>query len=167
MKRALMVAAVVGLVALGIVSAYMWRHDSNTTIPGSTGGWTGEYFWETGPAHAPIDAVLLTLLQTPSGVSGTWTETSNNTVLTVSGSVNGSTPVRGSDVTSSSMTLNGTVASPYQLSSANGGLTLTYTPSGGGIQTLSFDRVTSNQSYNQAVTQIREEGFNTGATGNS
>lgn len=169
MKRALVVVAVVALVGLGIVSAYLWRHDSHTSgnppVAASTGSWTGEYFWETGPTGLPTDAVLLTLLQSPSGVSGTWTEATTYTVDPLGGggpNPNNSFPVQGSDVTASTMTLHG-----FQVNPATGGLTLTYTPPGGGIQTLTFKRVSNSSPYNQAVAAIRYEDQKMESAGNS
>jgi hypothetical protein len=73
----------------------------------------------------------------------------------------GSRPVQGTDVTASTMTLTGTAAGAFQVTfqanNASVGLSLTYTPSGGGIQTLNFDRVTSAQQYNQAVAAIQRQ----------
>jgi hypothetical protein len=166
MKRALVVMVVVVLVGAGIISGYQWLHESSTTNGASTHRWTGEYFWQTGPADAPSDAVLLTLLQSPSGVSGTWTEAAATSVypLGLSGLSRGgmgSRPVQGTDVTASTMTLTGTAAGAFQVTfqanNASVGLSLTYTPSGGGIQTLNFDRVTSAQQYNQAVAAIQRQ----------
>lgn len=169
MKRALLVMVIVMLVGLGIVSGYLWLHHSNTTIPGSTGGWTGEYFWQSGPDGLPTDAVLLTLLQSPSGVSGTWTEATTYTVDPLGGggpNPNNSFPVQGVDVTASTLTLNGTDTT-FQVNTATGGLTLTYTPSGGGIQTLNFERVPNGSRYNQAVAAIQYEDQKMATAGNS
>jgi hypothetical protein len=98
MKRALLVTVVVVLAGAGVISGYLWGHHSDTTLPASDNGasaqgWTGEYFWQTGPADDPTDAVLLTLLQSPSGVSGTWTETASSGVYPIGGpSIGGISP---------------------------------------------------------------------------
>jgi hypothetical protein len=162
-----LVAAIVVLVAVGLVSAYEWRHHSNSTNGGSAQGWTGEYFWETGPAHAPTDAVLLTLLQSSSGVGGTWNEASSSDVTRIDDwatSGSRSTPVESTNVTAGSLILTGTPAGNFQANTTGAGLTLTYTPSGGGIQTLNFERVSNAQPYNQAVRMIQQEG-NSGSSG--
>lgn len=160
-----MVLVVVVLVGVGIVSGYLWLHHSNTN-GASAQGWTGEYFWQSGPTDAPTDAVLLTLLQSPSGVGGTWTEAASTSVYPlglsgISRGGNGSRPVQGTDVTASTLTLTGTSAGTFQVtfqsSNASAGPALTYTPSGGGIETLNFDRVTSAQRYNQAASKIFQQ----------
>lgn len=166
MKRALLVMVVVVLVGAGVVSGYLWGHHSNTTLPVSDNGasaldWTGMYFWQSGPADAPTDAVLLTLLQSPSGVSGTWTETALNNGLGVDNGGQGSYPVGCSDVTSNSMTMtvDGSAAPTFQVTSARApvGLSLTYTPFGGGIQTVNLTRITSAEQYNQMAQAVNRQ----------
>ncbi|MGP8059037.1 MAG: hypothetical protein ACLP9C_05330 [Acidimicrobiales bacterium] len=115
--------------------------------------------------------MFLTLLQTPSGVSGTWTETASSGVYPIGGSSiggvspggSGSTPVEVSNVNASTLSLytsdSFSAGTTFEVTfakadDADAGLVLTYTPSGGGIDKLNFARVASAQPYNQAVALI-------------
>ena len=133
--------------------------------PGVSGsrGWTGKYFWETGPAFAP-NAALLTLLQSPSGVHGTWTEATTSLPDTPWGTTwadvvgphsKKSFPVHGWDVTSSSLSLTGSTNYNFQVNRASGGgLTMTYQGYLGETETLNFERVTNNEKYQAAKFEI-------------
>jgi hypothetical protein len=57
------------------------------------------------------------------------------------------------------MTVDGSAAPTFQVASARApvGLSLTYTPFGGGIQTVNLTRVTSAEQYNQTARAVNQQ----------
>jgi hypothetical protein len=137
------------------ISSWENRPPPSCNDSGGTIDWTGDYQWQSPETGTPItDVVLLTLLQSPSGFSGTWTETAINAqdAVALNGDEtaippNNSFPVNVVPGASNTLTL--TVESDarttfdasiaYTGRDATTTLFLTYTPLGGGIRTLDFN----------------------------
>ncbi|MGD0255604.1 MAG: hypothetical protein ABSB99_08665 [Acidimicrobiales bacterium] len=138
-------------------------------------GWTGEYFWQAPTATNGLsdDTVLLTLLQSASGVTGTWTETA--TIAQDALGLNGDeTAIPPNNSFPVDVEVTGTFSLTLQVENEPRpvfqvtvpvadigtqvlyGLILSYTPYGGGIDTVSFTRVSGAQQYDAAASAIAQ-----------
>jgi hypothetical protein len=122
---------------------------------------TGSYLWQDPNG---VDVVLLSLLETPGGISGTWSETALKASAAVA--LNGtetdkppqnSFPLNGHEDGPASFSL--TVASnprpTFEAQRGGDGIDIVFAPLGGGIRTLHFAPSTT-QSYSEAAQAIAE-----------
>jgi hypothetical protein len=122
--------------------------------------WTGDYFWENSDGS---DAVLLTLLQTPSGIRGSWAETALDAsdALALNGTETSQPPtdtfvvqVTQDSTTSLALTVGDEGGDMIEAYAVAGGVQLQYTAEGGGIDTVTLTIVPSTQEYDQAEQSI-------------
>ena len=176
---ALVGALVAALILVGVYSATkVGQHTTSGAQPASRQtDWTGEYFWAATPiaqtGNVPGDTVLLTLLQSGSGVTGTWTETAqiSGQGLALNGDetsdpANNSFPIEARITGPTSMdldvdseqhqTFSVTVPQSDTASSGPRDLNLSFTPYGGGINNVQLQRVSGEQQYEAAANAIAQ-----------
>jgi hypothetical protein len=153
-----------------------------TTTVGNTGNtgtstsglWSGTYFWESSDQS---DAVLLTLLQGPAGITGSWNETalSATSALALNGDETAKPPnneftvqVTSGGSNSLGMTVESHNDQFFDVYMTSGGVQLQYTEQGGGNGSVDLERIDGTQQYYAAAQQIANEySSSSGDSGNS